>query len=245
MVEYSSGSGFFLSGLNASGAAVARPCLAPSLLAADFSRLGEEIARLENAGVQVLHLDIMDGHFVPNLSFGIPVVEAIRRSARLPLDVHLMLTQPGDYIRPFAQAGADSLTIHIEAVPNPIDLLNRIHDLGVGAGLAVSPQTDIRLVEPYLDYCDLVLNMSVMPGFGGQKFNESTLEKLSWLRDNAPARIWRSVDGGVNETTIARCTQAGATLLVMGTAMLGHSDYTQRYNMLHAAAVAGVAESEK
>lgn len=204
----------------------------PSLLAANFACLEREIRALEQAGAEVLHLDIMDGHFVPNLSFGIPVVESIRKITELPLDVHLMLTNPADYIAPFRKAGADCLTVHIEAVPNPAQILESIHNMGAGAGLATNPPTDITVLEPYLDMCDLVLSMSVMPGFGGQRFNDVTLQKLSWLRDNAPSRVWLEVDGGVNETTLASCVKAGANLLVMGTAILGHPDYRTRFEAL-------------
>ncbi len=209
-----------------------KPVINPSLLAANFACLEQEIRRLEQAGAQVLHLDIMDGHFVPNLSFGVPVVESIRKITELPLDVHLMLSNPQDFIVPFRKAGADSLTVHIEAVENPTAILESIHKMGAAAGLATSPPTDITVLEPYLEMCDVVLTMSVMPGFGGQKFNQSALHKLTWLREHAPARVWRTVDGGVNETTISSCVDAGATLLVMGTAILGHPNYVSRFELL-------------
>jgi ribulose-phosphate 3-epimerase len=212
--------------------AVRQPVFNPSLLAADFACLKCEIRALEQAGAEVLHLDIMDGHFAPNLSIGVPVVASIRKITELPLDVHLMLTNPEDFLVPFRKAGADCLTIHIEAVPDPTRLLDQIHKLGAGAGLAVNPPTDIVVLEPYLELCDLVLTMSVMPGFGGQKFNPVALDKLSWLRKNAPDRVWRSVDGGVNESTIRSCVEAGANLLVMGTAILGHPDYRDRFEFL-------------
>lgn len=211
-----------------------QPVINASLLAANFACLEREIRALEQSGAEVLHLDIMDGHFAPNLSFGVPVVASIRKVTDLPLDVHLMLTNPEEFLVPFRKAGADCLTVHIEAVPNPAEILDRIHSLGAGAGLAVNPPTDIVALEPYLEQCDLVLTMSVMPGFGGQKFNPVALEKLSWLRDHAPARMWRSVDGGVNDDTIRACVDAGANLLVMGTAIFGSQDYRTRYEFLRA-----------
>ncbi|NLS92159.1 MAG: ribulose-phosphate 3-epimerase [Planctomycetaceae bacterium] len=215
------------------------PVIAPSLLAADFSDLGGEIARLERAGAQVLHLDIMDGHFVPNLSFGLPVVEAIRRSTELPLDVHLMIAEPARYLKAFRDAGADLLTIHIEAVDDAGPLLEEIRSLGAGTGLSLNPPTPLETVEPHLDACDLVLTMSVMPGFGGQEFQVAVLEKMRRLRELAGERLLISVDGGVNPQTIQSCAQAGANYFVTGTALLGHADYGERMQQLRDLAQSG------
>ncbi len=208
------------------------PLIAPSLLAADFANLGAEIQRLEQAGAQVLHLDIMDGHFVPNLSFGLPVIKAIRRTTELPLDVHLMISEPGRYLKAFRDAGADLLTIHIEAVEDPAPLLDQIRSLGAGTGLSLNPPTPLDRIEPYLDACDLVLTMSVMPGFGGQEFQAVALDKMRRLREIGGDRLLISVDGGVNPQTIQSCAQAGANFFVTGTALLGHADYGKRMQEL-------------
>ncbi len=210
----------------------AGPLVAPSLLACDFGNVQREVKRLEEAGARIFHLDIMDGRFVPNLSFGLPVVEAIRRATSLPLDVHLMIEQPGKYLERFREAGADLLTIHIEAQPNPTVLLKQIRDLGAGVGLTLNPPTPVATVEPYLDLCDLVLVMSVMPGFGGQEFDPAALDKLRRLDELAGSRLLLSVDGGVNSDTIGSCARAGARLLVAGTAILHHDDYHQRLSDL-------------
>lgn len=208
------------------------PLIAPSLLACDFGHLAEEVQRLEEADVQVLHLDIMDGHFVPNLSFGIPIVQAIRRLTDRVLDVHLMISEPGRYLEAFRKAGADLMTIHVEAVPEPVELLERIHELGAGAGLSLNPPTPLSTLEPYLDFCDLVLVMSVMPGFGGQKFQPVALEKLRRLKSLAGDRVLLSVDGGVDHETIRPCAEAGADLFVMGTAFFRRPDYPQHQKEL-------------
>jgi ribulose-phosphate 3-epimerase len=201
------------------------PLVAPSLLACDFAELGEEIRRVETAGAKVLHLDIMDGHFVPNLSFGIPVVEAIRRSTDLPLDVHLMISEPQRYVKRFRKAGADLLTIHIEVMPDPRPLLEEIRSLGAGAGISLNPPTPLDTIENYLDYCDLVLVMSVMPGFGGQEFDPVALEKLQRLRELAKPEVLLSVDGGVNLETVVSCAEAGADMFVAGSALFSHDNY--------------------
>lgn len=201
------------------------PLVAPSLLACDFAHLADEIRRVEDAGAAVLHLDIMDGCFVPNLSFGLPVVEAVRRSTRLPLDVHLMIVEPGRYLRQFREAGADMLTIHIEISPDPGALLDEIRSLGCGAGLTLNPPTPVESVEPYLAQCDIVLAMSVMAGFGGQKFDPIALNKLRRLRTLMGPQALISVDGGVNAETIGNCAAAGANYFVMGTAVFGRPDY--------------------
>jgi ribulose-phosphate 3-epimerase len=203
----------------------AAPLVNPSLLSCDFAHLDDEIRRLELAGAKILHLDIMDGHFVPNLSIGIPVVEAVRRSTDLPLDVHLMLSEPARYIHAFRRAGADLLTIHIEAVPNPRPLLDEIHQLGAAAGISLNPITPVSALEGCLDLCDLVLVMSVMPGFGGQEFNPVTLEKLRHLREMADPAVLLSVDGGIQHDTIGDCARAGADLLVTGSALFSQEDY--------------------
>ncbi len=201
------------------------PMVAPSLLACDFARIEQEVRRLEEAGAGVLHLDIMDGHFVPNISFGIPVVEAVRRVTDLPLDVHLMISEPARYLKPFRAAGADLLTIHIEAVPRPDALLGEIHALGAAAGLSLNPPTPVEAVEPYVDLCELVLVMSVMPGFGGQVFQPAVLSKVRRLRELGGDRLLVSMDGGVNLETVGECASAGARLLVAGSALFSQDDY--------------------
>jgi len=206
----------------------AAPVIAPSLLACDFANIEREIRRAEEAGARVLHLDIMDGHFVPNLSFGVPVVEAIRRVSHVPLDVHLMIAEPGRYVRPFRDAGADFLTIHIEVEPRPEALLEEIRGLGAAAGLSLNPPTPVAAIESYLEHCDQVLVMSVMPGFGGQQFNPVALAKLERLRAVGPSRLLLSVDGGVGDETIGACRRAGAHMLVAGTAFFRSDDYKQR-----------------
>ncbi len=199
--------------------------VAPSLLACDFAHLADEIRRLEEAGARILHLDIMDGHFVPNLSFGVPIVEAVRRVTRLPLDVHLMISEPARYVEAFRHAGADLMTIHIEAVAQPRPLLRKIRQLGALAGISLNPPTPTAAVEEFLDECDVVLVMSVMPGFGGQKFNPAALEKLRRLREVAGPGLLLSVDGGVEDDNIGLCAEAGADMFVVGTALFSQKDY--------------------
>jgi ribulose-phosphate 3-epimerase len=205
----------------------AAPVVNPSLLACNFAELREEIRRVEQAGAKMLHLDIMDGHFVPNLSFGLPVVEAVRRSTKLPLDVHLMISEPSRYVKRFRDAGADLLTIHIEAVPEPQAVLGEIRASGAAVGISLNPPTPVEALTEWLDLCDLVLVMSVMPGFGGQHFETEALEKLRYLRAVAGSRLLLSVDGGVNLETVTACTAAGADLLVTGSALFSQQDYGQ------------------
>ena len=203
----------------------AAPLVAPSLLACDFTKLGEEIRRVEQGGAKLLHLDIMDGHFVPNLSFGLPVVEAVRRSTKLPLDVHLMIAEPGRWVERFRKAGADLMTIHVEAVADPRPILRQIRRLGAGSGISLNPPTRVEELSGCLDICDLVLVMSVMPGFGGQEFERVALEKLRCLRTVAGRGVLLSVDGGVGLDTVAACAEAGADLLVTGSALFSQHNY--------------------
>ncbi len=201
------------------------PLIGPSLLAFDLAHLADEIRRLEEAGTRILHLDIMDGHFVPNISFGAPVVEAVRRVTRLPLDVHLMISEPARYVEQFRRAGADLMTIHIEAVSEPRPLLRQIRKLGALAGISLNPPTPVAAVEEYLDDCDLVLVMSVMPGFCGQEFEPVALDKLRRLRAVARPELLLSVDGGVHGDNIGLCARSGADVLVIGSALHSEKDY--------------------
>ncbi len=219
----------------------AAPLVLPSLLACDFAHLAREIESVEMAGAKALHLDVMDGHFVPNISFGIPVVEAVRRTTELPLDVHLMIDKPERYIEQFRDAGADGITVHVEATEDPPAVLERIRALGALAGLALNPDTPLSAIEPSLAYCDLVLVMSVMPGFGGQKFDNRALDKLRALRDRVDVDALREVDGGITEETIGPSVDAGAELIVAGTSVFHAKDYAAEMRRLHAAAAGRVS----
>jgi len=210
----------------------ARCCVLPSMLLCDFGHLAEEIERLEAAGVAALHLDVMDGHFVPNLTYGPTIVAAIRGLTSLLLDVHLMISDPDTYVSQFCQAGADSITIHVEAVQEPRSLLERIRNQGIAAGIALNPSTPVTAVESCLDACDLVLPMSVEPGFGGQQFNPIALDKLRRLKEICPPETLLEVDGGVNQNTINQCAAAGADLFVVGSAISRHDDYSARIKTL-------------
>jgi ribulose-phosphate 3-epimerase len=203
------------------------PAVIPSLLLCDFGHLADEVHRLEAAGVRGLHLDVMDGHFVPNLTYGLPIVEAVRRVTELPIETHLMISDPATFAPQFVAAGADCITFHIEALAEPGPVLAHVRSLGAAVGLAYNPATPLAAVQPYLDACDLILTMSVHPGFGGQSFESGALEKLRQLRDQAPAELLLEVDGGVNNNTIGHCAAAGATLHVVGSAIFKHPDYSQ------------------
>lgn len=201
--------------------------LAPSLLSADFVRLAEEIARVEAAGADWLHLDIMDGHFVPNLTFGPPVVAAIRKISKLPLDVHLMVSNPAALVEQFAEAGADYLTVHVETEPHLHRLVNRIRELGVKPAVTLNPATSVDLLDEILSEVDMVLVMSVNPGFGGQKFIPASLDKIRRLRQKLKRldrQVLIEVDGGVNQVTAPQLIEAGVDVLVAGSAVFGSAD---------------------
>ncbi len=199
----------------------------PSLLLCDFGHLADEVHKLEAAGVRALHLDVMDGHFVPNITYGLPIVEAVRRVTNLPIETHLMISDPAHFAEQFHSAGADAITFHIEALPQPRPLLEKLRSIGALAGLAYNPATPVAAVREYLDVCDLVLTMSVSPGFGGQAFQSSALDKLRKLTEWAAPEVLLEVDGGVNAGTIGPCAAAGAHLLVAGSAIFGQGDYVQ------------------
>jgi ribulose-phosphate 3-epimerase len=204
------------------------PLITPSLLAADFARLGEEVAAIEAAGADWLHLDIMDGHFVPNISFGPAVVKALRRHAQLPFDVHLMIAPADPFLAAFAEAGAGWISLHPEAGPHLHRSLQTIRALGCKAGVVLNPGTPAAAVAPVLDLLDLVLVMTVNPGFGGQSFLHSQLPKISELRrmiDGSGRDIRLQIDGGVTAETAPLCLRAGADTLVAGTAVFGKPDY--------------------
>jgi ribulose-phosphate 3-epimerase len=204
--------------------------IAPSILSADFTCLGQEIKAVETAGADWIHVDVMDGHFVPNITMGPLVVEAVRRSTKLPVDVHLMITNPDRYIRDFAAAGADYLTVQVEVCPHLHRTIHLIRESGAKAGAVLNPATPLSCLDHILEDLDLVLIMSVNPGFGGQKFISGSLDKIRILKDRIRDRnpsVLIEVDGGVNSATIGDISHAGADVFVAGSAIFNTADYRQ------------------
>jgi ribulose-phosphate 3-epimerase len=211
--------------------------IAPSILAADFAALGDAIARIEPAAPDQLHVDVMDGHFVPNLSIGPPVVEAIRKRTRIPLDVHLMIEDPDRWVETYVRAGADMVTVHVEACPHLQRCLTGIREAGAKAGVALNPSTPPGILQYVLDDLDLVLVMSVNPGFGGQSFIPASYAKVREVRSLVgPRPIEISVDGGVGKARAAALAEAGADILVAGTAVFGAPDPVQAVKDIRSAA---------
>ncbi len=201
--------------------------IAPSILSADLCQLGQEVARVTQAGADWLHIDIMDGHFVPNLSFGPALVRSLRKFTDLPLDVHLMVTNPLHFIEPFAKAGADLLTVHVESNDDTLQALKAIHALGVKTGVSIKPDTAPSVLTPLMEYIDLVLVMSVYPGFGGQAFLDSAPAQIKAVRqliNTSGKQIWLEVDGGINAQTAPVAIAAGADALVAGNAIFSSAD---------------------
>ncbi len=216
-----------------------RPMLiAPSILSADMAALGDAVAKLESAGADWVHVDVMDGHFVPNITIGMPVVAALAKRTRLPLDVHLMISDPDRYLDEFAAAGAKVLTVQAEACLHLYRTLERIRALGLRSGVAINPATPIESIEPVLACCDLVLIMTVEPGFGGQKFISSMLDKVRWLKrlvDERQLAVDIQVDGGIKEDSIGLAAQAGANVFVSGSGVFGQDDVAAALRRLRAA----------
>ena len=215
-----------------------QPTILPSLLLCDFGNLEREIRALEDAGAKALHLDVMDGVFVPNLTYGMPIVEAVRRLTDLPVDVHLMIQNPGHYLQAFVDAGADAITFHKEAVADPAPLLERLRAADVASGIVVNPKTGIDAIADCLPLCDLLLVMSVEAGFGGQAFDPCALEKLREARAVGPSDLLLEIDGGINLDTVRQSVVAGAQWLVVGSAIFKQPNYSVAIQQLMETALA-------
>lgn len=206
--------------------------ISPSILSADFANIERDIKRVESAGADWIHIDVMDGHFVPNITIGVPVVKSIRKVTKLPLDVHLMIENPEKYVQPFKDAGADIITFHYEAVEDVMAVINQIKQSGAKVGLSIKPATKAEEIFKFLPYLDLVLVMTVEPGFGGQGFIHDCAQKIVEIRQNAPEKMIIQVDGGINNVTGHICTSLGANSLVAGNYIYGHQDIMQAVKSL-------------
>jgi ribulose-phosphate 3-epimerase len=214
--------------------------IAPSILSADFTRLAEEISTVEKAGASILHVDVMDGRFVPNITVGLPVVKAIARVTQLPIDAHLMIVEPGEYADKFAKAGARMVSIHIEADPNAHRTLSSIRAAGALAGIVINPGTSLAALDEVIKFVDYVLIMSVNPGFGGQEFIPESLDKVRRLRkmiDERGLKVRIEIDGGINTDNIAEVTGAGAEIIVAGSAIFSAPDPAVALRQLREATV--------
>lgn len=206
--------------------------MAPSVLSADFARLGEHVRQVEQGGADLLHLDVMDGHFVPNLTIGPPVIASLRPHSRLLFDTHLMVTNPLDHAEAFVHAGSEVITFHIEVVDDPVRAIEHLRRLHVLVGVTLNPPTPVESIWPVIELVDMVLVMSVNPGFGGQEFIEDSLDKLSEIRKRLRPNQRLEVDGGVNAETIVRVVEAGADTLVAGSAIFAQPDPAAAMNEL-------------
>jgi ribulose-phosphate 3-epimerase len=218
---------------------VRAPKIAPSILSADFARLGEEIRAVEAGGADLIHFDVMDGHFVPNLSVGIPVLKSVRAITRLPLDAHLMIEEPERYLEPFVRAGADSISVHEEVCPDLPAIAHRMHALGIRAAVAINPETGPERVLAAAPHLDMILVMSVHPGFGGQGFIAASIEKLRTIRrelDRRQLPVDLQVDGGIKVDNVGAVAQAGANVFVSGSGIFGQPHYAQTIAQMRRAA---------
>ncbi len=209
--------------------------IVPSILSADFARLADEIAVVASVGVKMIHLDVMDGHFVPNITIGPPVIAKLRKHSALLFDTHLMISEPARYAESFAQAGADNITFHIEAADEPGELVDKIHDLGCTAGITLNPETPVKSIEKVAPLCDMVLVMTVHPGFGGQVFIDEAARKIIAIRKIVGPDIRIEVDGGIDSETAPLVVSYGADTLVAGNAIFGKSDRLAAIGAIRAA----------
>lgn len=210
--------------------------IAPSILSADFARLADEIAQIESAGVKIVHLDVMDGHFVPNITMGPPVIANLRKCSKLVFDAHLMISEPAKYIEHFAEAGANHITFHIEVTDRPEKLIDVLHGLGCTAGICINPETPVKAIESVAPLCDMVLVMTVHPGFGGQKFMPQAAEKIAEVRKIVGPGIRVEVDGGIDSITAHKVVALGADTLVAGNAIFSKPDRSAAIEAIRKAA---------
>jgi len=218
--------------------------ISPSILACDFRRMGEEAAAMQAAGVDMIHLDVMDGHLVPNISFGVPVIESLKKSCSIFFDVHLMISDPLFFAEPFAKAGADLITFHIESDSDPLETIRAIRSLGKKVGISLKPRTPAEALNPYLELVDMVLVMTVEPGFGGQRFMEDMMPKVAAIRavcDRLGLAADIQVDGGIGVATAPVVARHGANVLVAGSSLFGQPDYGEAVSALRAAWRSGVS----
>jgi len=208
----------------------------PSILSADFARLADEIAEITLAGVRMVHLDVMDGHFVPNITIGPPVIAKLRKASNLVFDAHLMISEPAKYAGPFAEAGADHITFHIEVSDDPLKLIDKLHDLGCSAGICLNPETPVEAVVEVAPHCDMVLVMTVHPGFGGQEFMPEAAKKIAHVREIVGPDIRIEVDGGIDPQTTPIVVSYGADTLVAGNAIFAQDDRIAAINAIRKAA---------